>query len=479
VRSGVGVCDVSTLGKIALLGPDAAAFLDRVYCNTFSTPPVGKARYGLMLREDGFVMDDGTTARLGEDEWVLSTTTVNAGKVMQHLAFCHQVLWPELDVQMVSVTEQWAQFAVAGPRSRELLERLFGAGTDLSNAAFPYLACGTFPLGPTRARLFRLSFSGELAYEIAVPAGYGDALVRALMEAGRDLGVTPYGTEALAVMRVEKGHVAGAELNGQTVARDLGLGRMMSKKKDYVGRLMAERAALNDPARPTLVGLKPTVAGVRLRAGAHFLPLGAAATAENDQGYMTSTAFSPTLGHWIGLGLLANGPQRMGEQIRAYDPVRGGDAVVEVVNPVFVDPDGLAAGLGLALPDGPRRVEAAGRSALGLAPDRWLIVGEGPGEALREAVAGAAGSLGLATDQTDARTVFRIAGEGLRPMMEKLVPIDLHPRAFAEDAAASTDLHGLSAILWRESGALLLAVPRSMEADAERLLEEARLSTTG
>lgn len=141
--------------------------------------------------------------------------------------------------------------------------------------------------------------------------------------------------------------------------------------------------------------------------------------------------------------------------------------------------DGLAAGLGLALPDGPRRVEAAGRSALGLAPDRWLIVGEGPGEALREAVAGAAGSLGLATDQTDARTVFRIAGQGLRPMMEKLVPIDLHPRAFAEDAAASTDLHGLSAILWRESGALLLAVPRSMEADAERLLEEARLSTAG
>jgi sarcosine oxidase subunit alpha len=340
VRSGVGLCDVSTLGKIALAGPDVGTFLDRVYCNTFSTLPVGKARYGLMLREDGFVMDDGTTARLGEDEWVLSTTTVNAGKVMQHLAFYHQVLWPELDVQMVSVTEQWAQFAVAGPRSRELLERLFGAGTDLSNAAFPYLACGTFALGPTRARLFRLSFSGELAYEIAVPAGYGDALVRALMEAGRDLGVTPYGTEALAVMRVEKGHVAGAELNGQTVARDLGLSRMMSKKKDYVGRLMAEREALNDPARPTLVGVKPTVAGVRLRAGAHFLPLGAAATAENDQGYMTSTAFSPTLGHWIGLGLLSNGPQRMGEQIRAYDPVRGGDVVVEVVNPVFVDPEG-------------------------------------------------------------------------------------------------------------------------------------------
>ncbi|MBY0362960.1 MAG: sarcosine oxidase subunit alpha, partial [Phreatobacter sp.] len=340
VRSGVGICDVSTLGKIALAGPDVGVFLDRVYCNTFSTLPVGKARYGLMLREDGFVMDDGTTARFGEDDYVLSTTTVNAGKVMQHLAFCHQVLWPELDVQMVSVTEQWAQFAVAGPQSRALLQQVFGSAVDLSDASFPYLACGAFPLGPTTARVFRISFSGERAYEIAVPAGYGDALVRAMMAAGRDLGVTPYGTEALAVMRIEKGHVAGAELNGQTVARDLGLGRMMSRKKDYVGRLMAEREALNDPSRPTLVGLKPTVPGVRLRAGAHFLPIGAAASAENDQGYMTSTAFSPALGHWIGLGLLARGPERIGEQIRAYDPIRGGDVVVEVVNPVFIDPEG-------------------------------------------------------------------------------------------------------------------------------------------
>ncbi len=340
VRSGVGICDVSTLGKIALAGPDVGVFLDRVYCNTFSTLPVGKARYGLMLREDGFVMDDGTTARFGEDDYVLSTTTVNAGKVMQHLAFCHQVLWPELDVQMVSVTEQWAQFAVAGPQSRALLQQVFGSAVDLSDASFPYLACGAFPLGPTTARVFRISFSGERAYEIAVPAGYGDALVRAMMAAGRDLGVTPYGTEALAVMRIEKGHVAGAELNGQTVARDLGLGRMMSKKKDYVGRLMAEREALNDPSRPTLVGLKPTVPGVRLRAGAHFLPIGAAASAENDQGYMTSTAFSPSLSDWIGLGLLARGPERIGEQIRAYDPIRGGDVVVEVVNPVFIDPEG-------------------------------------------------------------------------------------------------------------------------------------------
>jgi sarcosine oxidase subunit alpha len=341
VRSGSGFCDVSTLGKIALLGPDVGALLDRIYINTFSTLAVGRVRYGVMLREDGFVMDDGTTARLGPDHWVMSTTTANAGKVMQHLEFCHQVLWPELDVQMVSVTEQWAQYAVAGPRSRELLQRLFGNAADLSNAAFPHLACAEFRLGQIPARVFRISFSGELGYEIAVPAGYGGALAGSLADTGREFGATPYGTEALSVMRIEKGHVAGNELNGQTVAGDLGLGRMMSTKKDFVGRLMAARPALVGPQRPSLVGLKPVQRGDRLRAGAHFMARGVAPAPETDQGYMTSTAFSPTLGHWIGLGLLAGGAQRIGELVRAYDPVRSGDVEVEVVSPVFVDPEGV------------------------------------------------------------------------------------------------------------------------------------------
>jgi heterotetrameric sarcosine oxidase alpha subunit len=340
VRSAVGICDVSTLGKIALMGPDVGLFLDRIYVNTFSTLAVGKVRYGVMLREDGFVMDDGTTARLAPDHWMLTTTTANAGKVMQHLEFCHQVLWPELDVQMVSVTEHWAQYAVAGPRSRDLLERLLGDAADLSNEAFPYLACGEVRLGPIPLRLFRISFSGELAYEVAVPAGYGEALAISLAKAGEEFGVTLYGTEALAVMRIEKGHVAGNELNGHTTANDLGLGRMMSTKKDYIGCVMAARPALVDRARPSLVGLKPLDPSARLRSGAHFVPLGVSARPETDEGYVTSTAFSPLLGHWIGLGLLANGPQRMGERIRAYDPVRSSDVEVEVVSPVFVDPKG-------------------------------------------------------------------------------------------------------------------------------------------
>lgn len=341
VRSAVGICDVSTLGKIALEGPDVGVFLDRVYANTFSTLAVGRARYGLMLREDGMVMDDGTTARLSAESYVMSTTTVNAGKVMQHLEFCHQVLWPELDLRMVSITEQWAQYAVAGPKSRKLLQNLFGPTVDLTDATVPYMAALEMMLGDIPARLFRLSFSGELAYEIAVPARYGEALAHALMVAGAELGVAPYGTEALGVLRIEKGHVAGNELNGQSTARDLGLGKMMSAKKDFVGRVMAGRPGLTDPSRPTLVGLRPVDRSIRLRAGAHLLARGASAEARNDEGYVTSVAFSPELGHWIGLGFLSNGPQRVGETIRAYDALNSSDVEVEVVSPVFIDPEGV------------------------------------------------------------------------------------------------------------------------------------------
>jgi sarcosine oxidase subunit alpha len=285
-------------------------------------------------------MDDGTTARLSADHYVMTTTTVNAGKVMQHLEYCHQVLWPELDVQMVSVTEQWAQYAVAGPKSRELLQVLLGDAFDISNEAFPYMACAEFHVGNIPLRLFRVSFSGELAYEIAAPAGYGEALFNALMQAGKALGVTPYGTEALSVMRIEKGHVAGSELNGQTVACDLGLGRMMSVKKDYIGRTMAAREALIDPDRPTLVGLRPVDRSQRLRNGALLFARDVMPAPDTNAGFITSSAFSPGNNHWIGLGLLARGPERHGEIIRAWDPVRSGDYELEVVDPVFVDTEG-------------------------------------------------------------------------------------------------------------------------------------------
>jgi sarcosine oxidase subunit alpha len=340
VRSKVGVCDVSTLGKIDVQGADAGIFLDRVYINTFSTLPVGKVRYGLMLREDGIAMDDGTSARLAADHYVMSTTTANAAKVMQHLEHARQILWPELDVQLVSVTEQWAQYSIAGPRSRALLQRLLGDAIDISDATLPYLGCIEFTWRDVPTRLFRISFSGELAYELAVPAHYGDAAIRAIMAAGAEYGVAPYGTEALGVMRIEKGHVAGNELNGMTTAADLGLGRMMSKNKDFIGRVLAQRPGFVDAERPKLVGVKPVAQRARLRAGAHFLPVGAAATMENDEGYLTSVAYSPMLGHWIGLGLIKHGPERIGEHVRVYDPVRGGDTEAEIVSPTFFDPEG-------------------------------------------------------------------------------------------------------------------------------------------
>jgi glycine cleavage system aminomethyltransferase T len=294
-----------------------------------------------MLREDGFVFDDGTVARLAEDRFFMTTTTANAGRVFQHMQFCHQVLWPELDVQFVSATDEWAQFSVAGPRARHTLAPLVDAPFDIANAAFPYMAvaeltvCGGIP-----ARLYRLSFSGELAYEIGVPARYGDALAERLMDVGGPFGIAPYGTEALGVMRIEKGHVSGNELEGRTTARDLGLGRMMSTKKDCIGRVMAGRPALLDPERPSFVGFKPIDSAQRLYAGAHLVPRGAAQVAANDQGVITSVAFSPSLGHWIGLGLLARGPQCIGERVQAADPVRNNTVEVEVCAPCFIDPQG-------------------------------------------------------------------------------------------------------------------------------------------
>ena len=340
VRAGVGVCDVSTLGKIEVVGPGAAALLDLVYANTVSTLAIGRVRYGLMLREDGFVMDDGTVARLAPDRFFVTTTTANAAKVMQHMELCHQKLRPDLDVSMLSVTDAWAQVSIAGPKARELVAAVIDAGPDLSNAALPHMTCLEVTVGGVPARLYRLSFSGELAYELGVPADYGEALMTWIAERGASFGVTLYGTEALGVLRIEKGHPAGGELSGQTTARDIGLGKMVSTKKDSIGRWLAERAALVDPARPVLVGLKPVDGRTQLRAGSHLFEPGAAAVTANDLGYVTSACFSPTLGMPIALALLSRGAERMGTRIRVLDPVRGGDAEAEVCPTVFVDPEG-------------------------------------------------------------------------------------------------------------------------------------------
>ncbi len=338
VRQAVGVCDVSTLGKIDIQGKNAAEFLDFVYTNTFSTLKVGRVRYGLMLREDGFVMDDGTSARMGQDHFVMTTTTAAAGAVMKHLEFVHQCLLPDWDVQMISVTEQWAQFAVAGPKSRDLLNAVLDQPID--DNSFPFMACGEVGVMGTPGRLFRISFSGEHAYEVAVPARFGDSLFRLLVTHAEALGGGAYGMEALNVLRIEKGHITHAEIHGRTTAFDIGFEKMVSAKKDCVGKTMAERPGLTEPEREQLVGLCPVGAVRQLTAGAHLFGADAKAVRENDQGYVTSVGFSPTLGHFLGLGFLKNGRARHGEKIKVVDHLRGLDALCEVTDPVSVDPEG-------------------------------------------------------------------------------------------------------------------------------------------
>ncbi len=338
VRNAVGVVDVSTLGKIEVFGPDAGKFLDFLYTNMFSTLKPGRARYGLMLREDGHVMDDGTTACLAEGHYVMTTTTAAAGQVMAHMEFVSQALRPDLDVQFTSVTEQWAQFSIAGPHARDLLNGILD--TPIDNDSFPFMQCGAVGVHGVKGRLFRISFSGEQAYEIAVPSNYGDALYRDLVARAEALGGGGYGMEALNVLRIEKGFITHAEIHGRITAFDVGMQGMLSKKKDFIGKAAATRPGLLENNRDRLVGLKPIGAVKELTAGAHLFDPDAELTRDNEQGFVTSVGYSPTLGHFIGLGFVKDGPNRIGHHMKLVDHMRGLTAEVEICDPVFFDADG-------------------------------------------------------------------------------------------------------------------------------------------
>ncbi|MFT2213372.1 sarcosine oxidase subunit alpha family protein [Rhizobium giardinii] len=340
VRKNAGICDVSTLGKIEIFGKDAAEFLNRIYCNAFLKLPVGKARYGLMLREDGMIYDDGTTSRLSESHFFMTTTTAYAAGVMNHLEFCAQALWPDLDVQFASSTDQWAQIAVAGPKSRTILQAL--VDEDISDAAFPFLGAKEVSLfgGKLTGRLFRISFSGELAYELAVPAGYGEAVADAIMQAGIPHGICPYGVEALGVMRIEKGHVTHSEINGTVTPADLGFAKMVSTTKpDFIGRAMLSRDGMVAQDRLSLVGVKPLDPATTFRTGSHILSDGATPSLENDQGYVTSSCHSPNLGSTIGLALVKHGPKRHGEQVTVWNDLKNEYTKAVLCSPVFFDPE--------------------------------------------------------------------------------------------------------------------------------------------
>lgn len=334
VRGSVGVTDVSTLGKIDIQGPDAGRFLDLVYTNTFSTLPVGRVRYGLMLREDGHVLDDGTCARLAEDHWLMTTTTAAAGLVMRHLDFVHQAFCADWRLRFTSVTESWAQFAVTGPLARDLVTSALGKAPGL-----PFMGCAPMTVQGINGRLFRISFSGEEGYEVAVPTRYGEALFRDLTARAETMGGGLFGMEALNVLRIEKGFITHAEIHGRTTAFDIGMDKMISQKKDCIGKAAARRPGLTGPEREQLVGLKP-LADAPLTAGAHLFAQGADLTRENASGYVTSTGYSPTLSSHLALAFLKNGRARHGETIRLVDRLRGIDVLCTVCGPVFHDPEG-------------------------------------------------------------------------------------------------------------------------------------------
>ena len=337
VRRSVGITDVSTLGKIDVQGPDAARFLDFIYANTFSTLAVGRARYGIMLREDGMLLDDGTTSRLAPEHFLVTTTTVNAAVTLEHMEFHLQAVCPRLDVLLSDVGDQWAQFAVAGPRSREVVAAVV-AGVDLSNEAFPFMAAGAATIAGVVGRVFRISFSGELAYELAVPAAHALKAWSAVLEAGKPFRIAPYGLEALNTLRIEKGHVTGAELNGNTSADDLGFQRMLKKHGDFIGRALSQRAGLTAPDRLQLVGVRPLERRHRLRNGLQLVAPQARATS---LGYVTSSTPSVELDGWVGLALVAGGRQRLGQRLIGTSPVHDEITELEIVSPHMLDPDNV------------------------------------------------------------------------------------------------------------------------------------------
>lgn len=338
-RASLGLLDASTLGKLVVKGPDAGRFLDMLYTNMMSTLPVGKCRYGLMCSENGFLMDDGVVARLSDDTWLCHTTTGGADRIHAHMEEWLQTEWWDWKVYVANVTEQYAQFAVVGPNARKVLEKL--GGMDVSKDTLPFMQWAEGKLGGMPARVFRISFSGELSYEIAVPASHGRAFWERLMAEGAEFGATAYGTEALHVMRAEKGFIMiGDETDGTIIPQDLGLSWAISKKKDdYIGKRGQERSHMVNPNRWQLVGLE-TVDGSTLPDGAYALSDGTNANGQrNTQGRVTSTYHSPTLGRGIAMGLVLNGPARMGEVI-SFAKTDGTEVKAKIVDQVFYDKNG-------------------------------------------------------------------------------------------------------------------------------------------
>ena len=339
VRNNVGICDVTSLGKIDIKGPDSAEFLNRVYTNAWIKLPIGKARYGLMLREDGIVLDDGTTTRIAENHYHMTTTTAQAANVLAHLEYYLQIVWPELDVNVLSTTEQWAGAALAGPNSRNLLSLLF-PDTDVSNEGLPFMGSKIGNLFGVPARIFRISFSGELAYEINVESGYGTFMWEKVIELGKEMNIEPYGTEALSTLRIEMGHVAGSEIDGRVIPSDLSLDGMLSKKKDFIGKRSLNREAFINTEREKIVGVIPLDKKTMIPEGSHLVSDMNATLPNPKLGHISASCWSVEYNNPFSLAILKNGKKKIGEKLYALSPLKNKSIAVEIVSSHYVDPKG-------------------------------------------------------------------------------------------------------------------------------------------
>lgn len=340
VRETVGLCDVTSLGKIAIQGPDATEFLNRIYSNPFAKLPIGKARYGIMLRDDGIVMDDGTTWRLSETDYFMTTTTAHAAKVMVFLEELLQTRWQDLKVHVSSVSEQWAGCAIAGPKSRDVLSACVEDPSLVSDEALPFMGVlNTTLKGGIPCRIARISFSGERAFEAYVPSDYASPMMDLLWAAAEPLEGCLYGLEALGTLRIEKGHVTGAELDGRVTIDDAGLGKMASPNKSFIGSSLRQRPELLREDRQQLVGIFPKNRDKTFNAGA--ILCNENRVSGHGEGRITAVTHSPALGHWIGLGFIEGGHEAWsGKTVIAADPVRDGNVEVEIVSPHMYDPSG-------------------------------------------------------------------------------------------------------------------------------------------
>jgi sarcosine oxidase subunit alpha len=336
VRTAAGIFDASTLGKIEVVGPDAAIFLERLYVNAFRGLAIGRARYGLLLREDGFILDDGVIGRIGPNCFHVTTTTGGAPRVLAMMEDYLQTEFPDLRVWLTSTTEEWAVIAVQGPLARQVIGPLV-EGIDLAPAALPHMSCQVGRICGTRLRLFRVSFTGELGFELNVPADHAQRVWDAVWASGEGLGMVPYGTETMHVLRAEKGYIIiGQDTDGTVTPEDVGLGWAIGKKKpDFVGKRSLARAAMMAGDRKQLVGLLTADGRTVLQEGAQLV---APADPRLSLGHVTSAYASRTMGHSVALAMVSGGRARIGEDLLV--PMPGGAVGVKVVPPIFYDAEG-------------------------------------------------------------------------------------------------------------------------------------------